>query len=178
MWQFERPYVDFPSIGIIKNGMKKGESATFSVQRILDAKGEEVSDAAFNIILTGISENGTTPSYAILKDIPEGTYRVSESGWSWTYDVTGVTVDDGETQQGSNDSKVETKVLTKSQTADWPSGISETVKCVLFNFTNKKKDGDDNTIYSEAVVKNKFEGGSVKTPGSNTVTSKTQPSTR
>ena len=176
---FPVPDLDFPSIGIIKRGLKKGESATFTVQRIKDEKGAAVSEAAFNIILTGSSADGSAPAYTVLKDLNEGTYRVAESKWSWTYNVTEVTVKDGEGSAtitpGEGEASASTQVLAKSQTVDWPSDIDETAKCVLFTFTNAKKSGDDSTIYAESVVKNQFKGGSVTTTGSVTTNSKAQP---
>lgn len=171
---FPVPNLDFPSIGLIKYGLKKGESATFSVQRIKDSRDTDVTDAAYTIILTGTSTDGSAPAYTIIKNIPEGTYRVAESNWSWTYNVTAVSVKDGEnvTNLNPSEAKATTQVLAKNQTSDWPSGISETVKCVLFKFTNAKKDGDDGSTYAESVAKNKFIGGSVKEPGTQTVQSK------
>lgn len=177
------PDVDFPSIGIIKYGLNKGESATFTVQRIKNASGVSIlGSTPFMIILTG--DGSGKPAYAILKDLPEGTYRVAESMWSWTYEITEVTVKDGEGQTSitpnSGEASVTTQILAKDQTTDWPSDISETAKCVLFTFTNTKKTGTDPTIntatYAESIVKNKFKGGGVKNPSATTINSKTQSS--
>lgn len=174
--EFDVPSVDFPSIGIIKNGLKVGESATFTVQRTKDEKGTDVTENPFNIILT-CTETGK-PAYVILKNLKEGTYRVAESTWSWTYEVTEVTIKDGDDTStitpSGNEATVSTQVLAESQTEEWPTGIDETVKCVLFTFTNAKKTGDDNTIYAESVVKNKFIGGSSSSASATTINSKDQ----
>ena len=182
---FPVPDLDFPSIGIIKNGLVKGESATFNVKLIHDIIYDENNEPQevdgnpqipfeMNIILTN-DGSGKIP-YAILKNISEGVYQVSESNWSWTYDVTEVTVSDGGSVSTGNDASVQTQVLTKAQTSDWPTGIDENVKCVLFNFTNAKNSAydseEEHSIYSEAVVKNKFKGGSVTNTANQTIQSK------
>lgn len=161
------PDLDFPSIGIIKYGLKQGESATFTVQKVTDSTGSTPVAGAtpFNIILSGTGST-TVPVYAILKDLPSGYYKVTETNWSWTYNVSG------------NSSITKALPMSASKDEDpteaWPEGVTEKAKCVLFTFTNAKDDDIDQTIYAESVAKNKFKGESTSA-GSETVNSKTQP---
>ena len=161
------PDLDFPSIGIIKYGLKQGESSTFTVQKVTDSTGSTPVAGAtpFNIILSGTGST-TVPVYAILKDLPSGYYKVTETNWSWTYNVSG------------NSSITKALPMSASKDEDpteaWPDGILEKAKCVLFTFTNAKNDGVDQSIYAESVAKNKFKGESTSA-GSETVNSKTQP---
>ena len=96
---FPVPKVDFPSIAIAKSGLANGESATFKVERIKDENGVTVSDNIYTVILPESNSNvetftynGKVYTYVVIKDVPEGTYKVTESNWSWTYDPVSGTV--------------------------------------------------------------------------------------
>lgn len=172
---FPIPTLDFPSIGIIKKGLAVGESATFTVQRSGDAV--EGMSTKFNVILTN---TGSGVPYAILKDIPEGTYTITETDWSWTYGVDQVGVYNKTQNTFVYENKSATiQVLSKGMVTPWSDhGIEETTQCVLVVFTNSKEttpainpDG-----YAEAVANNKFrKAGASSGNSSTTINSKSQP---
>lgn len=72
--EYPVPTVDFPSICIMKDGLKVGESALFEVTGPNNLK--------YTVRLT---QNGTDPCYVILKRLNGGEYTVKETSWSWMY---------------------------------------------------------------------------------------------
>lgn len=72
--EYPVPTVDFPSICIMKDGLKVGESALFEVTGPNNLK--------YTVRLT---QNGTDPCYVILKRLNGGLYTVKEMSWSWMY---------------------------------------------------------------------------------------------
>lgn len=94
---FPVPEVDFPTIGIAKWGLDEGESAIFEVKRTKDAAGQTLStpNPVYRVIVTAGESKSVditwenedlTYYYATIKDVPAGTYTVTETAWSWTYD--------------------------------------------------------------------------------------------
>lgn len=81
----------FKSLTVVKDGLHKGESAIFAIDR--NPLGSETARVHVNrIVLTGTSDDGTSVSYRVPFLNPKATYIVTEhTDWSWTYtpDVTG-----------------------------------------------------------------------------------------
>lgn len=81
----------FKSLTVVKDGLHKGESAIFAIDR--NPLGSETASVHVNrIVLTGTSDDGTSVSYRVPFLNPKATYIVTEhTDWSWTYtpDVTG-----------------------------------------------------------------------------------------
>lgn len=73
-YPFTNPTINLPTLAIAKKGLANGESAVFTVAK--------TGGQTFTVALTG---NGNEWVYTILKGLPYGTYTVSESNWSWTY---------------------------------------------------------------------------------------------
>lgn len=145
--RFPVPYLDYPSIAIVKTGLNEGESAVFEVTRP-DGKKSKV-------ILTGEKSGGDV--YTFIKNIPEGSYTVEElSSWSWAYtDVTSY----------PDDANSLTKDLNEETAEDYVAGV----KCLKFTFNNQSKGSIPD--HAEAIVTNDF-----RTSGNGTtVTSKPQP---
>lgn len=184
---FPIPKVDFPCISIAKWGLDNGESATFEVKRIKDLENNDTSGPVYNVILVqGDPNHGTYTAtyegvpyeytYVIIKDVPEGIYQVTESTWSWTYNVTnGITkimscqvpdhlnADDYPDLIGSNLNVIDNGPIWTFEDED-----GNMRQVIVFHFDNEKKDsalpnhGEDskiNKMYIEPVV---------ETPGSNT----------
>lgn len=85
------PTVDVPSLLIMKEGLKYGESAIFTVTKTgtVDASGKvtpiENPTMKYRVIL---SQNGASGSmcYAVIKDLASAEYTVTEDiEWAWTY---------------------------------------------------------------------------------------------
>lgn len=83
---YPQPLVDYPSIVIIKEGLKTGESAIF------DVVGTEVGGSKvlcnYRIILTdkGKDDSGNKiPCFAVIKGLTHGNYTVTETPWTWDY---------------------------------------------------------------------------------------------
>ena len=83
---YPQPLVDYPSIVIIKEGLKAGESAIF------DVVGTEVGGSKvlcnYRIILTdkGKDDSGNKiPCFAVIKGLTHGNYTVTETPWTWDY---------------------------------------------------------------------------------------------
>lgn len=175
--EFPVPTLDFPSLAVVKSGLKKGESAMFEIhlthEVLRDADGNIQKDANgyamvksetaqnkpyYTLVVTGDGTNN--PQYAILKNIEEGEYTVTETSWSWAYTPT-------------PESYEEAKVLCEKAVSDWPSGITETSKCVIFTFNNTEKSNLPD--HAESVVVNTFKGAGVTTTSAVTTNSKEQP---
>lgn len=71
--EYPVPTVDFPSICIMKEGLKVGESALFEVTG---------PNCKYTVRLT---QNGKDPCYVVLKRLTGGTYTVKENSWTWLY---------------------------------------------------------------------------------------------
>lgn len=161
--EFPVPTLDFPSLAVVKSGLKKGESAMFEIhlthEVLRDADGNIQKDANgyamvksetaqnkpyYTLVVTGDGTNN--PQYAILKNIEEGEYTVTETSWSWAYTPTPPSYE-------------EVQVLCEKAVSDWPSGITETSKCVIFTFNNTEKSNLPD--HAESVVVNKFKGTGV-----------------
>lgn len=77
---FPVPHLDFPSICIVKEGLKPGESAVFKVTY--------PNGTSHNVVLTQRGTAGAKlPCFVVLKRLDVGTYKVTETNWSWMYDV-------------------------------------------------------------------------------------------
>ena len=92
------PVVDVPSIYILKEGLKYGESAVFTVTRkTATTKDEDGNDIEqdleegddgyikYDVILSQ-AQADDAPCFVVIKDLKPGNYEVKENtGWSWTY---------------------------------------------------------------------------------------------
>ena len=98
------PTIDLPAILIVKQGLKKGESAVFKVERGIDEGGVFKPYAStnpnylvYNVVLTGDDDDTTDWEYVIIKDLKQvkisasgepdeyDYFNITETGWSWTY---------------------------------------------------------------------------------------------
>lgn len=75
--EFQQPDVKIPNIIIIKKGLKKGESATFTVE------GKDMSP----MILVATCKADGADAIAKAKIQKPGRYTVTENTWSWAYDL-------------------------------------------------------------------------------------------
>lgn len=111
---------------IIKDGLKTGDSAVFTVTAAGGA------NPSYTVVLTGIDDSGSQVQQAIL-EVPVNTYTVTESGWSWAY------------QNVSGTSASVTKSIAESQAA----GVYSE-----FRFSNEAKSGT--TEHAESSKNNEF----------------------
>lgn len=111
---------------IIKDGLKTGDSAVFTVTAAGGA------NPSYTVVLTGIDDSGSQVQQAIL-EVPVNTYTVTESGWSWAY------------QNVSGTSASITKSIAESQAA----GVYSE-----FRFSNETKSGT--TEHAESSKNNDF----------------------
>ena len=88
--EYPRPTLPIPvNLWIQKEGLKKGESATFTIERKLIERPEGATeDPAYEyyttVLITGSPDN--SPVIRKLQNLdPKYYYRIKESGWSWTY---------------------------------------------------------------------------------------------
>ena len=179
---FPIPHLDFPAILIVKKGLKKGESAMFKVERgIGEGKGfaayaqTDPNYLVYNVALTGDDDATDDWDYLIIKDLKprlvSGTvgkdavydsFKVTETGWSWTYKAATAT-----TQCRHLDQDDSQEFSTKYGI---PAADSK-VKMIVFEFVNT--DIESVPDHAESIVTNDFSKagtGAVKT-----VNSKTQP---
>ena len=88
---YPEPVVDVPSIIIIKDGLKYGDSAIFTVTRKTNASGTELTPAStdymqYTVMLTQDDEDSKDLCYVVIKDLEAGIYEVEENTlWAWTY---------------------------------------------------------------------------------------------
>lgn len=144
---FPIPYYDYPSIAIRKWGLKKGESALFSIQRLTDLDNNAVNDNPYVVSVTGSDDDGSMV-YTIVKDIPEGKYRVSEMDWSWTYNIT----------EPASGVYVENVLCRNNALYDGTKGGElDEIYVVLFDFRNEEKNLE--AKHAESVVINDFGTG-------------------
>ena len=81
---FEIPTVKIPNIVVIKNGLKKGDSAIFNVYKI-ESNGTK---SQFPITLVATCKENGQPAIAKAKILQSGRYEVEETSWSWAYNIT------------------------------------------------------------------------------------------
>lgn len=175
---FETPNIGLPiNLHIRKEGLKKGESAKFKIQRMWDGKAtipdDVVIDANTWQDYTSVSvtrrstdtESGDkAPLVKIVGLHPGFTYRIIEEDWSWSYGLAKVHgskyVIDPETQ-------VETisdiEMSNGSSTNNWEgnSVLSTSINMNPFIFVNAKKaveveDGVTSVRHAESIVRNEF----------------------
>ena len=73
------PHVEFPSICIMKDGLKVGDSAIFEVK---DGDSKLIN----TVVLTQKESGGVLePCYVVIKKLSAGDYTVTETDWSWAY---------------------------------------------------------------------------------------------
>ena len=82
---FEIPSVKIPNIVIIKNGLKKGDSAIFHVYK-LDESTNVFSTDYITLVATCMEDG--QPAIAKSHIMRPGRYKVEETTWSWTYGIT------------------------------------------------------------------------------------------
>lgn len=87
---YPKPLVNVPSIYILKQGLKYGESAVFTVTRTTNALGTAIKAGEegyiqYKVILSQTGADGTD-CFAVIKSLDAGKYKVEENtDWSWTY---------------------------------------------------------------------------------------------
>lgn len=89
---FPKPMVILPNIVLVKQGLqRKGESATFRIERVADKQGNALDGATkpFYISLTQTDDytdgGEQTELIAKIKLLKEGWYRITETSWSNWY---------------------------------------------------------------------------------------------
>lgn len=184
------PKEDFPAICIMKNGLKFGDSAIFDISDntgvfmtvVLTQKDETPNDG-------GILD----PCYVLIKNLEENKqYTVTEKSWSWTYTpgttsmtrtLYELTTPDGYSSAADYVQKTGTALdnnipVGKSVTAnvngtdyeycslynDEGELYDNAPVLLLFKFSNIEKT-DNLPANAEAVVHNKFAGGSANSGG-------------
>ncbi len=86
-----QPIVNYPSPSLVisvklviqKEGLSKGESASFTIERKLYDDPSAQYEEFTSFVLTG---GDTTPEIRFVSLDPKYYYRVKETGWSWTFD--------------------------------------------------------------------------------------------
>lgn len=112
--KYEIPVVYLPYLKIVKDGLKDNESAIFTVEKVTDKSGATI-DSGFAKCTVIVS--GDNP-VAVVKLLHAGWYKVTETSWSWAYDVDG------------SASQIQQLVTLES---DKPGSY------LVFNFTNTAK---------------------------------------
>ena len=80
--EFQRPGARIPNIVIVKKGLKKGESATFTVTGV-DEDGTALTP--MNLVATCGADGADAIAKAKIQK--PGRYTVTENTWSWAYSV-------------------------------------------------------------------------------------------
>lgn len=80
---FEIPKVKIPNIIVIKNGLKKGDSAIFNVYKVE----KDGTKSQFPIQLVATCKEDGKPAIAKTKIQKTGRYLVEETTWSWAYGI-------------------------------------------------------------------------------------------
>lgn len=80
---FEIPKVKIPNIIVIKNGLKKGDSAIFNVYKVE----KDGTKSQFPIQLVATCKEDGKPAIAKTKIQKTGRYMVEETTWSWAYGI-------------------------------------------------------------------------------------------
>lgn len=81
---FEIPRVKIPNIVVIKNGLRKGDSAIFNVYKVE----EDGTKWQFPITLVATCKEDGKPAIAKTKIQKVGRYMIEETTWSWAYTTT------------------------------------------------------------------------------------------
>lgn len=172
---FETPNIGLPiNLHIRKEGLKKGESAKFRIQRMWDGKTTIPSDVVItpntwqdytSVFVTRRETNTETGENAPIVRIvglhPGFTYRIKEEGWSWSYGVTKV---HGNRYTINPETQVETIddiTMNNGTNEDWSDNtvLSTSINLNPFIFVNTKKDVESTTIsvrHAESIVTNDF----------------------
>ncbi len=153
--EFKSPKVSLPiNIHIRKEGLDEGESAKFLIERKLvsedDSKWVEVS-SVFVTRQKNQAKEGTNAPISKVVGMPSVddqdrpfVYRVRESNWNWSYDLTNIKGPDG-----GSIGNVSTKSATSDELVSNP-----------FIFVNKKKDNIDFSVrHAESKASNTFKTG-------------------
>ena len=80
---FEIPTVKIPNIVVIKNGLKKGDSAIFNVYKIEN----DGAPSRIPIVLVATCKEDGQPAIAKTKIQKTGRYMIEETSWSWAYGI-------------------------------------------------------------------------------------------
>ena len=80
---FEIPNVKIPNIVVIKNGLRKGDSAIFNVYKVE----KDGTKSQFPITLVATCKEDGKPAIAKTKIQKTGRYMIEETSWSWAYDI-------------------------------------------------------------------------------------------
>ena len=98
---YEPPKVDLPTnIYIEKEGLKKGESAKFRIERVSKNASEEVKsnpnssewEPVTTVFLTNTEGDGSKPMVKVRGLDPNYIYQIVEEPWSWAYTSEAITV--------------------------------------------------------------------------------------
>ena len=189
--EFDTPDVSLPiNLHIRKEGLKLGESARFTIQRMWNGKAEDIPQGMSantwqnytTVFVTRRSNNTETGENAPIVKIvglhPDFLYRIKEEGWSWSYGVTSVT---GKKYDPATEEET-TVTMQNGTAADWSDNtvVSNMINLNPFIFVNAKKDVETTVItvrHAESIVRNDFgtaAAGGAATTGA-TVNSKEQP---
>lgn len=177
---FNVPHAKIPNLVVIKKGLHKGESATFTISRADWNTGNKVADYPDIVLVATCNEEGEDAVAKVKIQVP-GRYTVTESTWSWAYDLSSVqstyTYDDkgeitdaewnakgyGEkakgywatipTVKGTVADKT-TRSITRNVN-DFTEDVTDPAnKGTLFIFTNVEK--SENPAHAEAINNNEF----------------------
>lgn len=80
---FEIPNVKIPNIVVIKNGLRRGDSAIFNVYKVE----KDGTKSQFPITLVATCKEDGKPAIAKTKIQKTGRYMIEETSWSWAYDI-------------------------------------------------------------------------------------------
>lgn len=98
---YDPPKVDLPTnIYIEKEGLKKGESAQFRIERVSKNASEEVKsnpnssewEPVTTVFLTNTEGDGSKPMVKVRGLDPNYIYQIVEEPWSWAYTSEAITV--------------------------------------------------------------------------------------
>lgn len=98
---YDPPKVDLPTnIYIEKEGLKKGESAKFRIERVSKNASEEVKsnpnssewEPVTTVFLTNTEGDGSKPMVKVRGLDPNYIYQIIEEPWSWAYTSEAITV--------------------------------------------------------------------------------------
>ena len=98
---YDPPKVDLPTnIFIEKEGLKKGESAKFRIERVSKNASEEVKsnpnstewEPVTTVFLTNTEGDGSKPMVKVRGLDPNYIYQIVEEHWSWAYTSEAITV--------------------------------------------------------------------------------------
>lgn len=98
---YDPPKVDLPTnIFIEKEGLKKGESAKFRIERVSKNASEEVKsnpnssewEPVTTVFLTNTEGDGSKPMVKVRGLDPNYIYQIVEEPWSWAYTSEAITV--------------------------------------------------------------------------------------